>query len=227
MKSLGRLLAIALLGSIAVWPQSGESGDSKKLTRDEAKKLKNPVPYTKKSITQGRNTFVSRCSTCHGNDGKAELDVVADATNLTAPKTFKSGSSDGEIFRSIRDGGVSPGGREGRASEREPRLCRREQDAERRQRDGQPTAPVHARGDAVPRGRHLCRDRAGRGLLVSHDARRPRGCDTYVPGGTVERGIRCRTHVRMRSRTHVRVKPSRPCRTDVCPERTIVVPSAP
>jgi len=37
-------------------------------------------------------------------DGKSTLDVVADATDLTDPKAYKSGTTEGEIFRSIRDG---------------------------------------------------------------------------------------------------------------------------
>jgi mono/diheme cytochrome c family protein len=32
------------------------------------------------------------------------MDVVADATDLTSPPAYKSGTSEGEIFRSIRDG---------------------------------------------------------------------------------------------------------------------------
>lgn len=64
----------------------------------------NPVPYTKKSITQGRGSYVRYCASCHGNDGKAQVDVVADATDLTNPKAYTSGTSDREIFHSIRDG---------------------------------------------------------------------------------------------------------------------------
>ena len=75
-----------------------------RMSSEEAKKLKNPVPFTKKSILAGRTSFMSACAACHGPNGKAEIDVVADATNLTDPKAYKSGSSDGEIFRSIRDG---------------------------------------------------------------------------------------------------------------------------
>ncbi len=70
----------------------------------EARKLKNPEPYSKKSIAQGRAVFLRYCAACHGPDGKAQVDVVADATDLTSPKLYKSGTSDGEIFRSIRDG---------------------------------------------------------------------------------------------------------------------------
>ena len=70
----------------------------------DAKKLKSPVPYTKKSIAQGRAVFARMCTSCHGADGKAAVDVVADATDLTDPKVWRSGTSEGEIFRNIRDG---------------------------------------------------------------------------------------------------------------------------
>ncbi len=69
-----------------------------------AKNLKSPVAYTKKSIGQGRTVYARYCTSCHGADGKATVDVVADATDLTAPKVWKQGTSEGEIFRSIRDG---------------------------------------------------------------------------------------------------------------------------
>ena len=74
------------------------------MSSEDAKKLKNPVPFTKKSIAQGRTTFQRFCTGCHGADGKAQVDVVADATDLTSPNLYKSGTSDGEIFCSIRDG---------------------------------------------------------------------------------------------------------------------------
>ena len=74
------------------------------MSSDEAKKLKNPIANTKKSIGQGRTEFLRTCSSCHGRDGKAEVDVVANATDLTSPKQYKSGASEGEIFRSVRDG---------------------------------------------------------------------------------------------------------------------------
>ncbi len=76
----------------------------KPLSVEEAKKLKNPIPYSKKSISQGRSVYSRYCVGCHGADGKATVDVVADATDLTSPPVWKNGTSDGEIFRSIRDG---------------------------------------------------------------------------------------------------------------------------
>lgn len=72
--------------------------------QEEFQKLKNPVPFTKKSISRGKMWFLRECSACHGPDGKALIDVVADATNLTNTKMWYSGSTQGEIFRSIRDG---------------------------------------------------------------------------------------------------------------------------
>ena len=78
------------------------------LSREEAQKLKSPVPYTKASIARGRILYTNDCTGCHGNDGKAQVDVIADATDLTEPKLWKSGSTEGEVFRSIRDGaGIS------------------------------------------------------------------------------------------------------------------------
>ena len=79
-------------------------GAEKPLTVEEARKLKNPIPYSKKSVTQGRSGFVRYCSGCHGMDAKATMDVVADATDLTNTKVWRNGFTDGEIFRSIRDG---------------------------------------------------------------------------------------------------------------------------
>ena len=75
-----------------------------KLTREEAQKLKSPVAYSKKSIDRGRAIFLQNCTSCHGEDGKAEGSLIAAATDLTTPSLYKSGTSEGEIFRSIRDG---------------------------------------------------------------------------------------------------------------------------
>jgi len=75
-----------------------------KLTRDDAQKLKSPVAYSKKSIDRGRVIFLQNCTSCHGENGKAEGSLIADATDLTTPSLYKSGASEGEIFRSIRDG---------------------------------------------------------------------------------------------------------------------------
>ena len=75
-----------------------------KLSREDAQKLKSPVAYSKKSIDRGRAIFMQNCTSCHGENGKAEGSLIADATDLTTPNLYKSGTTEGEIFHSIRDG---------------------------------------------------------------------------------------------------------------------------
>ena len=117
MKKLISLGLFALIASGIVMfnsPVNGKSepgptwqqarGQGKALSVEEAKKLTSPVPYTKKSISQGLNLYRAHCTACHGLDGKATIDVVADATNLTDPKLWRSGTTEGEVFRSVREG---------------------------------------------------------------------------------------------------------------------------
>jgi mono/diheme cytochrome c family protein len=110
---LGRMvmgaLFVTLVGNgIVSLPVGTAQEDAGKLSREDAKKLKNPVSYTAKSIAQGKTVFMRYCTECHGSDGKAQIDVIANATDLTDPEIWKSGTTTGEIFRSIRDGaGVS------------------------------------------------------------------------------------------------------------------------
>jgi mono/diheme cytochrome c family protein len=99
---LRRLGSIVLLGCGGVLLISADA--PAKLTRDEAQKLKSPVANTKQSIARGRVIFMQNCTSCHGENGKAEGSLVADATDLTSPQLYKSGTSEGEIFHSVRDG---------------------------------------------------------------------------------------------------------------------------
>ena len=88
----------------AVSDDRAAKADDGRMTREEAKKLKTPVAYSKASIVRGRNLYIRACAECHGRDGRSQVDVVANATDLTEPKLWKSGTTEGEIFRSIRDG---------------------------------------------------------------------------------------------------------------------------
>lgn len=63
-----------------------------------------PLANTQASIDSGKALFMRSCTECHGADGKAQLDVVSDATDLTEPAAYLSGSSPEEIFRSINEG---------------------------------------------------------------------------------------------------------------------------
>lgn len=68
------------------------------------------VPYSADSVARGRALFMSNCTQCHGNDGKAQIDVVSNATDLTEPALYRNGTSDTNITRSISEGvgGVMP-----------------------------------------------------------------------------------------------------------------------
>jgi mono/diheme cytochrome c family protein len=44
------------------------------------------------------------CTTCHGPDGKAQIDVIADATDLTEPDLYRNGSTPEDMHRSIEQG---------------------------------------------------------------------------------------------------------------------------
>lgn len=104
--SLAAVLCGALSMTAPVWSDDAadSKGSSKRLTADEAKKLKSPVLFSKSSIARGKVLYSRECTECHGADGKSLVDVVANATDLTDPKAWKSGTSEGEVFRSIRDG---------------------------------------------------------------------------------------------------------------------------
>jgi mono/diheme cytochrome c family protein len=103
------LVSAVLCGSLSVTAaacseDTAEAKGTKLLTSEQAKKLKSPVPFGKGSIARGKVLYTRECTECHGADGKSLLDVVANATDLTDPKAWKSGISEGEVFRSIRDG---------------------------------------------------------------------------------------------------------------------------
>lgn len=68
------------------------------------KTLENPLPHTAKSIARGKLVYTRYCQECHGPDGKAEVDLIADATNLTQPKLWRNGTTEGEIFKAIKEG---------------------------------------------------------------------------------------------------------------------------
>jgi mono/diheme cytochrome c family protein len=100
---LQRFVASVFLGLMVVAGAAAQEDDGR-LSQEAAKQLKNPVPFTKESIAKGRIMYLRDCTECHGADGKSQVDVIANATDLTDPKYWKSGISQGEVFRSIRDG---------------------------------------------------------------------------------------------------------------------------
>jgi mono/diheme cytochrome c family protein len=63
-----------------------------------------PVPYGEESVALGAQLYRQHCTQCHGEDGRAQVDVISDATDLTWPEDYYSGNTAGDIFKSIREG---------------------------------------------------------------------------------------------------------------------------
>lgn len=99
----GSRLALALL-MVALAPLAAREPSVVGEVEADFKSLKSQVPYSTESVGRGGVLFQRFCTQCHGRDGKAQIDVIADATDLTQPSLWYSGTSEGEIFRSIRDG---------------------------------------------------------------------------------------------------------------------------
>jgi len=115
MSVLQYALSVATIAMLVVSPSvrvgfaQKAAEETKPMDEDKGKEidfkhLKSPVPYTKKSIRRGHTIFKRRCVECHGPDGKSQIDVIADATDLTEPEYYYNGSTEGEVFGSIRDG---------------------------------------------------------------------------------------------------------------------------
>ena len=62
------------------------------------------VTSSPESIAKGRAIFLRRCSICHGADGKAQINVVSSAADLTEPNLWKQGSKPEEMARTIGSG---------------------------------------------------------------------------------------------------------------------------
>ena len=72
----------------------------------EAQKIKNPVAGDAESIESGKKLYQRYCASCHGPQGKGDGGMALSGgtpSDLT-DETWDYGSTDGEIFVSIRDG---------------------------------------------------------------------------------------------------------------------------
>jgi cbb3-type cytochrome c oxidase subunit III len=74
----------------------------------DAAKVQNPVPASEESIAAGKQSYTRYCANCHGVNGEGSPgnDLTPEAPDLT-DKTWKHGSTDGEIFNTIKNG-VAP-----------------------------------------------------------------------------------------------------------------------
>jgi mono/diheme cytochrome c family protein len=71
----------------------------------DAARIQNPVPTSPESIAAGKQTYTRYCANCHGlnAEGGPGNDLTPPAPDLT-DKEWKHGSTDGEIFSSIKNG---------------------------------------------------------------------------------------------------------------------------
>ena len=94
----GVMLAAAASFAVAVHAQSGGHA--------AAQAMKNPVPPTAASVTDGTAAFKKYCAFCHGVDAKGNGPLAPEGSNppdLT-DETWTYGSTDGEIFSVMADG---------------------------------------------------------------------------------------------------------------------------
>ena len=101
MRGVVRLLCIALpLACVVAVTAAQANGNA------EAAKVKNPVAATPESVAAGEAIYNRRCRGCHGRDGTGgspkEQGEVAPSNLVDA--TWDHGSTDGEIFYTIRNG---------------------------------------------------------------------------------------------------------------------------
>ena len=96
------LASIALMTAVTL----GQGREGAAAGNPEAKKLKNPIAATSRSIAAGQQTFQKFCSFCHGADAKGDGPMApkdSHPPNLT-DDVWTYGSTDGEIFAVISNG---------------------------------------------------------------------------------------------------------------------------
>src|SRR6185295_3070711 len=74
----------------------------------DGKALKNPTKSTPQSIEAGQQIYQKSCVPCHGATGKGDGQVAASMKDVKpshlADDKWDHGSTDGEIFMSVRNG---------------------------------------------------------------------------------------------------------------------------
>ena len=98
VQALSAGLLLSLLAGVHHGPLSAQGNP-------EAAKLQNPVQPSPESIGAGKQAFTRYCANCHGlnAEGGPGNDLTPAAPDLT-DKDWKNGSTDGEIFTSIKNG---------------------------------------------------------------------------------------------------------------------------
>ena len=63
-----------------------------------------PAQADEALITGGRQVFLAKCAACHGPNGKAQVEAMANAADLTRPQDFVHGNSDNDLSNTIQNG---------------------------------------------------------------------------------------------------------------------------
>jgi mono/diheme cytochrome c family protein len=90
--------AVALIASVAAVVVGAQGNPG-------AAQLKNPVASTPESVSAGKQIYLRRCASCHAASGEGGPgnDLIPAAPSLVDAQ-WDHGSSDGEIFGSIKNG---------------------------------------------------------------------------------------------------------------------------
>jgi mono/diheme cytochrome c family protein len=86
---------------------AGPAADDAAVTREDARTLASPLPYTPEAVREGRKHYLRLCQNCHGKDGRALESFDFEATDLTQPDRYRHGSTDGDLFYSTKEGAGS------------------------------------------------------------------------------------------------------------------------
>lgn len=89
---------VALMAAFAAIGVAGQGSPG-------AAQLKNPVAATAESVSAGKQIYLRRCASCHAASGEGGPgnDLIPAAPSLVDAQ-WDHGSSDGEIFDSIKNG---------------------------------------------------------------------------------------------------------------------------
>lgn len=90
-------------GSAAAPPEEAAASPTAALEGDP-KTWKNPFPADAAALAYGKSLYLRNCQQCHGADGRALENIDFEATDLTNPARWYHGTTEGEVFRSIKLG---------------------------------------------------------------------------------------------------------------------------
>jgi mono/diheme cytochrome c family protein len=115
------ILALAISLTACTRAESGapSAPDPAMRATNDGASLQNPVKPTPESLASGKKLYERLCAECHGEkgDGVSEIAAAMASDEVRPPNLIDDiwdhGSSDGELFVSIRDGVGGPGAMKG------------------------------------------------------------------------------------------------------------------